>query len=283
MTCTVFTAHLAGQTITPVVDRTFGKFANAVSISASAGGQLFVLDEAKNELSQFSIKGELLKTIGGKGWGDLEFDSPTDVSTNFALDVYVADYNNRRIQRYDRGLNFVQSITADNIVPALSGSFYPHASALSAQGELFVVESDGRRVLKFDPSQRFEREFGAFNGGAGALTNPSDIAVTPEGKVFVLDAPRVVEFDTYANYVSSIQLDSLPNPLTLNLSSHGLLVTSANDVREYSFDGAREFDITHEGLIENKSNDEFRDAVMIGPTLYLLTSHAVVVVKIVQQ
>ena len=137
-----------------VVDFAFGNFSNAVSISAASDGNLFVLDEADNQLMEFTPKGSLVKNVGGRGWGDLEFDSPTDVSTNFALDVYVADYNNRRVQRFDRKMNLVQSISADNIMPALSGTFYPRATAMSTQGELFVVESDGRRIRKIQPFPR---------------------------------------------------------------------------------------------------------------------------------
>ena len=283
LNCVLIGPFLRGQTASVVVDHTFGEFLNAVSLSVNAAGQVYVLDAGKNELSQFSPKGDAVKTIGGRGWGDLEFDSPTDVSANFALDVYVADYNNRRVQRFDKGMNFVQSITADNIVPTLSGSFYPRAAALSAQGELFVVESDGRRILKFDPAQHLVQEFGSFNAGAGALVAPIDILVTPDGKVFVLDDKRIVEYDTYANYVASIALDSLQNPLSLNLGPHGLLVSTPNAIRGYSYDGVRQFDITHQGLIGSESDDEFRDAVMIGSALYILTAHAVTVVKFVRQ
>ncbi len=274
---------LRGQSPAAVVDRTFGEFSNAVSLSASAGGQLFVLDEGKNELLEFSSKGELLKTIGGHGWGDLEFDSPTDVSVNFALDIYVADYYNRRVQRFDRKMNYVQTINADNIVPALSGTFYPRATALSSQGELFVVESDGRRVLKFNPSQELEREFGGFNAGAGTLDNPRDIAVTPEDKVIILDEHRIVEFDTYANYVSSFRLDSLAIPLSISACPKGLLVVDANKVILYSLDGSKQLEITPQCIVGTGPLDDFRDAFASGSSLYLLTAHSLVILKITPQ
>lgn len=263
-----------------VVDFTYGNFLSAVSISAASDGSLFVLDEGNNKLIEFAANGSLVKNIGGKGWGNLEFDQPTDVCASFPLDIYVADYNNRRIQRFDRRMNLVQSINADNIVPTLSGAFYPRASALSTQGELFVVESDGRRILKFNPAQQLEREFGSFNAGAGALLNPRDIAITPEGKVIVLDEHRIVEFDTYANYLSSIQLDSLIVPLSVSVAANGLLVVDANRVIVYSLDGIKRYEVARQSLIGGETIDEFRDAVVTGSTLYILTSHALIVTKI---
>jgi DNA-binding beta-propeller fold protein YncE len=271
-------ADLWGQAA--IVDRTFGTFSNAVSLSVNAGGELFVLDAGRNELSQFSPSGKLLKTIGGRGWGDLEFDSPTDVCANFALDIYVAEYNNRRLQRFDRKMNLVQSFTVDNIMPSLSGAFYPRACALSSQGEMFVVESDGRRILKFTPAQQLEREFGSFNAGAGALLDPHDIAVTPEGRVLVLDGHRVVEFDTYANYIASISLDSLPMPTSISATSNSLLVVDAQRIAVYSNDGTKQGEVTAGSIVGLEGKEEFRDAVATSTTLYILTLHTVIVVKL---
>lgn len=276
-------ARLSGQTTAAIVDREFGAFDDAVSLSVGAAGDLLILDAGKNELLQFSRAGDLMKTIGGRGWGDLEFDSPTDVSASFALNVYVADYNNRRVQRFDRKMNFVQSFTADNTVPALSGSFYPRAVAISTQGELFVVESDGRRILKFDPSQHMEREFGGFNAGAGALVNPRDIAVTPDGKVIVLDQQRIVEYDTYANFLSSFQLDSLNAPSSLSLAGNGLIVVSPNKIVAYSLGGEKKYEIGEQSLIGVEGQEEFRDAGVFGSMLYILTRHSIVVAKVNSQ
>lgn len=275
-----FCFHADGQPNTAVVDRTFGEFANAVSMSANAAGELFVLDAGKNELLKFSPKGELLKTIGGRGWGDLEFDSPTDVCANFALDIYVADYNNRRLQRFDRKMNLVQTFTIDNIMPPLSGAFYPRACALSSQGELFVIESDGGRILKFTPAQQLEHEFGSFNAGAGALLDPRDIAVTPEGRVFILDGHRVVEFDTFANYISSVLLDSLSAPISISATTNNLLVVDAQRIVVCSRDGTKQCEVSASSLVGFEGKGEFRDAVTASSMLYILTSHTLVVAKL---
>lgn len=280
---TAFCSPICGQPQSAVVESTFGDFANAISLSTNAAGELFVLDAGKNELSKFSPKGDLLKTIGGRGWGDFEFDSPTDVCAHFALDIYVADYDNRRLQRFDRKMNLVQSFTAGTIMPSLSGAFYPRACALSLQGELFVIESDGRRILKFTPTQQLEREFGAFNAGAGALLNPRDIAVGPEGNVFVLDDRRVVTFDTYANYLHSIPLDSLFVPSSISVSANSVLVTDRRRVVSCSYQGVRQFEITAQSLIGFEAKEEFRDAAIVSSILYILTAHTLVASKLVLQ
>jgi len=279
----LLSSRVEGQEKTVIVDRTFGEFENAVSLSLDAAGNLFVLDAGKNSLVEYSAKGELLKTIGGRGWGDLEFDSPTDLCANFALDIYVADYNNRRIQRFDRRMNLVQSITKEISMPSMNGAFYPRACALSSQGELFVVESDGRRILKFAPNEQLEREFGSFNAGAGVLREPRDVAVTPEGRVLVLDEHRVVEFDTFANYITSVLLDSVFSPLSISVAGKGMIVIDPRRVVLYSLEGMRQGEITARSLIGVEANGEFRDAAGVGSTLYILTSHTIVVAKMIAE
>lgn len=266
-----------------IVDRVFGEFENAVSLSLDAAGNLFVLDAGKNCLVQYSAKGDLLKLIGGRGWGDLEFDSPTDVCANFALDIYIADYNNRRIQRFDRKMNLVQSIMKENNMPSMNGAFYPRACALSSQGELFVVESDGHRILKFAPNEQLEREFGSFNAGAGVLRMPRDIAVTPEGRVLVLDEQNVVEFDTFANYITSVPLDSVHSAGSINVAGNGMLVIDPMRVLFYTLEGALQGEITSRSLVGFVANGEFRDAAGVGSTLYILTSHTIIVAKMIAE
>lgn len=280
---TAFCSYAAAQLKAAVVDRTFGEFVNAASLSLNAAGELCVLDAGKNELLKFSPKGELLKKIGGRGWGNLEFDSPTDLCANFALDIYVADYHNRRIQRFDRAMNLVQSIMKETSMPSMNGAFYPRACALSSQGELFVVESDGRRILEFAPNQQLEREFGSFNAGAGALREPRDIAVTPEGRVLVLDEHRVVEFDTFANYIMSVPLDSVFFPASISVAGNELIVIGAERVVLYSHEGKMQSEITARSLIGAESNGEFRDAAGVGSTLYILTSHTIIVAKMIAE
>ncbi len=272
---------LWAQTATAVVDHTIGSFTNAVSLSANAAGELFVLDAGKNELLKFSPKGILVSKIGGRGWGDLSFDSPTDVCASFALDVYVADCNNRRLQRFDRKLNFVQSMNIDNIGAAFSGGFTPRASALSSQGELFILETDGRRVVKLNPAGQLEREFGSFDAGAGSLAAPHDIAVTQSGKVVVLDAHRAVEFDTYANFLTAVPFDQALAAQSLSVDDRGMIVTDPRRIVRYSFDGRVEFELSPGSVLGLENNEEFRDACVVGARLYILTPKNVLATKVI--
>ena len=81
-------------------------------------GNIFALDEGRNTLTLFSDDYVKLRDVGGPGWEDDQFDLPRGLWARNGIDVFVADYGNHRIQRFDRNLNFVSSLfTRDNTNP----------------------------------------------------------------------------------------------------------------------------------------------------------------------
>jgi DNA-binding beta-propeller fold protein YncE len=262
---------------TVVVDFTYGNFLNAASMSSAPDGGIFVLDEGNDKLMKFDSKGLLEKNIGGKGWGNLEFDQPTDVCASFPLNIYVADYNNHRVEVFDRKLNFIQSITDQNLPASYSGEFYPRACAISSQGELFIVETQGRRILKFDQNQVFQNEFGSYSAGAGALSDPLDITISPSDSVFVLDAHRVVCYDIFGNYLFSFTLYSSENPEAISSNGQYIVVTFPSAIEVFLSDGTRQYEIPSQQIIGLPSHNEFRDALEGSSNLLILTNHQIVV------
>ena len=269
-----------------VADLAYGSFMNAASFSAAPDGGLFVIDEGNNTLAEFGPDGSTVKTIGGKGWGNFEFDQPAGVCASFPLNICVADFNNRRVQEFDRKLNYVQSITDQNLPSSYSGEFYPAACGLSTQGELFVLETQGKRVLKFDQKQNFQMEFGSYTAGEGALSDPHDLTVTSSDQLFVLDAHRVVVFDVFGNYLNSFSLLSSENPKAISSTKDEIVVTFPSAVKVFSSDGRPKFQVTSQSVIGLPAHSEFRDALLIPVSnngdshkMVILTSHEVVIVR----
>ncbi len=261
------------------VDRSFGNFVDAVSLSTNGSGEIFVVDAGANKLYQSEENGDQLKFIGGQGWGDLEFDHPTDVCASFPLDIYVADYNNRRVQRFDHKLNFIQSFTEENLPPSYGGGFYPRACTISSQGELFVVESEGKRIIKFDQNQNFQKEFGSYSAGAGALKDPRDIVISSGDTVFVLDEHRVVQYDTFGNYLGSFLLIESENPSAISCYSDGILVSFPSSIEAFSFTGAPLFRLMRDHIVGFPPGGEIHDALTLSSKLFILTNHTIIVGK----
>ena len=126
-----------------------GKFKNASAFTITAAGILYVADASSDEIYKLDTLGNNLKDVGGYGWDEGAFDHPVDVFAN-PLSVYVTDKNNHRIQRFDKDLNFISLLyTRENDNPAERFG-YPLSAVTSNQGDLFILDSENKRILKFD-------------------------------------------------------------------------------------------------------------------------------------
>jgi DNA-binding beta-propeller fold protein YncE len=187
-------------------------------------GKVYVLNPSRNTLQLFDNAGHLTREIGGPGWHDGEFDRPSGVWARNGIDVFVADYGNHRIQRFDRSLTFISSFsTRDSDNPGERFG-YPTDVSLSRQGELYLCDSENGRIVKVDRFSQVERVFGDFGGGKGRLKSPSRLAVGPADAVYVIDGDRVAVYDPFGNYVHDLLQGVLHHPEALFAGSDVIIV-----------------------------------------------------------
>lgn len=112
-------------------------------------GSLYTVDAARNAVEKFSIDGKLLKSVVGTGRGEYQFDQPVSIDARFGVDVIVADYGNRRVERYTRELSRIGSLPDLPSIglPALG---HPGNVALTRFGDVLVNDAENRRTLRFD-------------------------------------------------------------------------------------------------------------------------------------
>lgn len=254
---------------TAVVESWVNSFQSTICFSTTSNGKLFVVDQKSQSLQQLTQNGKTEKTIGGKGWGNYEFDGPTDVSSSFLLNIYVTDYNNRRIQQYDAQLNYIQTID-ENSLSSDIGRFYPRACALSSLGDLFVVEIDGKRILKLNKRYQLEQEFGTFKDGAGALSEPKDIAISASDEIFVLDGTKIIVYDIFGNYLRAIKLPE-GEWKSVQVSGNIVIATASRSIAVFSFDGTEQRVFKHDSIVGISSTDEFVDSLISDEKLIILS------------
>ncbi|MEJ2105179.1 MAG: NHL repeat-containing protein [Ignavibacteriaceae bacterium] len=177
-----------------------GNFKNASSFYINPAGIIYVTDTNTDEVSSIDTLGNVLKEIGGYGWRESSFDNPVDVFAD-ALKVFVADKNNHRIQRFDKNLNFnFQIYTRDSDVEAERFG-YPLSAVMSNQGDIFILDSENIRIVKFDIFGNFIQNFGGYDYGNYALQKPKQLAVSAQNNIFVIDGKQIIVFDQYGNGV----------------------------------------------------------------------------------
>ncbi len=201
----LFTSFLINaQTINYV--KSIGKFKNAASFCIIPSGSFYVSDNSKNEVYKIDNDGNVLKEVGGYGWKNGLFDDPSDVFAN-ELNVYVCDKNNDRIQIFDKNLNYLSEFkTSDN-----ESSMYifekPTCFSISNQSDLLVLDSYNKRILKYDLTGRFLQQIGSFDAGEYSLVTPDKFAISPDGKVFVLNENKIYVYDQYGNGIIQLPIN----------------------------------------------------------------------------
>ena len=187
----------------------------------SQSGEFYALDQLNNRLIRISNNGNVAGFIGGFGWQEEQFDSPSDIWVT-SLDVFVSDKNNHRIQRYDRELNFISILDGSGGIG--EGKFeYPGGVAQSARGNLYVSDPFNGKLLKYSREGNFLLEFGGIGYAEGNTIEPGSIGVTPNEKVIVADVARNVLlcYDEFGNFLLSRGEGIIKAPVALSIGSDG--------------------------------------------------------------
>jgi len=199
-------------------------------------GNMFILDAGRNTVKLVSKEGAVVREIGGAGWQDGQFDRPAGIWARNGIDVFVADYGNHRIERFDRNLNFVSTLfTRDRENPDERFG-YPSAVALSSFGDLFLCDTENSRILKVSGFSNVEQTFGGFGAGRGRLEHPTQLEIGPGDNVYVLDGRRVVVFDSFGNYVGDLLGGMFKGPTAIFADQQSAAVLDDGTI--YCFDQA---------------------------------------------
>ncbi len=254
------------------LSQTIGTFENASSFWIVPNGFIYITDKDKDEVIQLDTSGNVLKDVGGFGWNQSQFDEPADVFAD-PLSVYVADKNNHRIQRFDRNLNFISELyTRDKDNPDQSFG-YPISCAVSNQGDLFVLDSENKRILKFDLFGNFKLQLGGIDAGQFALFNPISMSIGASGIVFVADQKSILTFDQFGNGITKIVFDE--EIISLRILFDKITVVLKNKILFASIsDENIEF---HNLLFENNMNEKIVSSILFNNKLYILTPKQILI------
>lgn len=205
-----------------------GNFINAGSFYVSSAGFIYVTDLNENKIFKLDTLGRKLKDIGGFGWDESAFDGPVDIYAT-PLNVYVTDKNNHRIQWFDKDLNFLSSLTTRNNKNESDRFGYPSGAEVNPQGDLFVLDTENNRVLKFDMFGNLLLNFGGNDAGKYRLNKPQAIVLLND-YCYILNnkGKRITVFDQFGNGINIIELDERSE--NLSASSGRIFVTRDSEV-----------------------------------------------------
>jgi DNA-binding beta-propeller fold protein YncE len=264
----------------PQVDnvKPIGSFRNAGSFFINPAGFIYVTDLNENKVYKIDTLGNVLKEIGGYGWESSAFDDPIDIFAT-PLNVYIADKNNHRIQWFDKDLNFISLLQTKNNRALPNGNNrdnviqfgYPLGTAITAQGDLLILDSENNRLLKLDMFGNLLLEFGGLDAGKFRINRPISMAVL-DNQTFVLDkrGKRVVVFDLFGTGLSIINLED--KMVNIAVSDGRVLLNNSDSVYQLSLSSGGVYPLT----LPDGIND-IKDVFIFNNQIFLLTSGKIIV------
>jgi hypothetical protein len=254
-------------------EKTIGKFVNASSFYINPAGFIYVSDIATDEITAMDTLGNIEKKIGGYGWRESAFDNPVDVYSD-ALKVYVVDKNNNRIQRFDKNLNYNFQIYTRESEIEQERFGYPLSAVMSNLGDVFILDSENSRIVKFDIFGNFLQNFGGYDYGNFALQNPLQLAVSMQNNIFVIDGNEIIIFDQYGN--GSGRISGAEDFKSIRIIFDWLTVTTKDKIFSANL---RSPDLSLRELIitEYEISFDLVSALIFNNKLYVLTKKEILV------
>jgi hypothetical protein len=251
--------------------QTLGPFQQASRITTNPQGWIYVIDVGRNLVVRLKGDESPSISVGGYGWTSTTFDKPTGLATD-GLNLYVSDYGNHRLQRYDSNLNFISSFATRDTSFADARFGYPLGVALSRLGDLFVLDGDNLRVVEFSGNVRYERSFGDIDDQRSRLRRPDKIIVGPNDHVFVLEPDRLLEFDYFGHYLRTIGEHSFTEACGFCFVRGGIIVVTHTALFWFNDRGELVRTIRPSDLQTKTALGPFEDAAGSGARLLILTS-----------
>ncbi len=158
-----------------------GLLKSPLNLAIDADGTKYVVDVERSQVVVFGPDDRYQRAFGLEtAW------RPVDVAL-FGDRVYVADYENRRVQVFDKA--------SGELVKAIGGAGEPIEQldrptnvAFDPNGDLWVTDFGRFQIVKYDRDGHFELAVGRPGDNLGDFARPKGIAVDREGNLYAVDA-----------------------------------------------------------------------------------------------
>ncbi|MGZ6347246.1 MAG: NHL domain-containing protein, partial [Anaerolineales bacterium] len=188
-------------------------------VAVDGAGNIFIADSWNHRVRKVDRNG-IITTIAGSGLGgfgnggyggdngpatEAMLDTPEDVATDQAGNLYIADTNNRRTRKVDpngiittvAGSGMPGSYIADGTPATQAMLQYPEGVAVDALGNLYIAAAGNHRILKVDSNGIITIVAGngltGYGGDEGFATEamlswPGGVVVDASGNVYIADS-----------------------------------------------------------------------------------------------
>ncbi len=110
------------------------------------GEVMYVVDSRNNRVQMYTLDGDFIGQWGSGGEGNGEFNLPWGICDDTEGNIYIADWRNDRVQKFDPQGNHISTIAGgvDSVLDR------PADVAVDSSGSLFVADWGSQRLVVLD-------------------------------------------------------------------------------------------------------------------------------------
>ena len=202
-------------------------------------GQMIVVEGNGTCVSVLTPEGEKIRTFGTEGSGNGQLSNAYGVTVDKDDNIYVADHDNHRIQKFSSEGEFVAAIgvCGHNKLQFV----YPVGIRYNNKDKsLYVVDSGNQRIQVLTTDLQFVRSFGTRGSRNGQFQNPFNIAFDDANNLYVTDYNnKCVQVLTTEGQSLRIIQKNLSRPWAIAIDScNNVYVTDNSSVSVFTSQGA---------------------------------------------
>ena len=141
--------------------------------------RIYVSENGNSKIVVYDYRGNYQFEWGSIGNGNSQFNNLQGIAIDSIGNVYAADTNNSRIQKFD---------AYGTYITAIRGYFnHPFGVDVDSNDNLFVVDSLNQKIRIFNTNGEFVKDWGIYGRMEGEFIFPTGIAVDESNNIFISD------------------------------------------------------------------------------------------------
>ena len=213
-------------------------------IAVDAQGRVFVTDTGNKRVVVFDAEGKYISEFGEVGMDYGQFDEPVGIDVDSNGRLFIADTWNQRVQILSPDISGMEYyFTGTWQVEGWSSQSIDNKPflALDSDGNVFISDPEGFRMLEFSSSGTFLRGWGYYSPESDGFGLPSGVAVDINNDLWVSDAGNnVLLHFSLSNLPIPIDVSQLPvfppSSVTLIFDATRMTLKLENGIEEYQLD-----------------------------------------------
>jgi len=161
-------------------------------------GRMYVSEYRGGRVSILNANGDWLAYAGSKGLGQGQFVGPQHLTIDEDGYLYVVDYGNRRISKFDPDGVFIISFGLRSAI--FPGLLSPTGIA-AGNGRIYIADNAAKAVYYFDPNGNYLGRL-----AAQGLVSPESLRFISDGTILAADGNRIIQIDPNSAIVRELGL-----------------------------------------------------------------------------